>query len=56
MNLKRLAMRLGLVVALAAMMGGCCVLPFGHGGHGGHRDYRDYRDSGAPRHDTHRPG
>ncbi len=62
MKLKKLALRVGVMVVLASMLGGCIVLPYGRGGGyrhysepergGGHRDrdYRDYREY----HDDHR--
>lgn len=53
MKFKKLALRFGVMVVLASMLGGCIVLPYGRGG--GHRHYsepdrgdrhrdRDYQD------------
>jgi hypothetical protein len=53
MNLKRLAVRLGVLAVVAATLGGCCVLPFGPGHHGG---YRGYGDDGHSQYDRGRPG
>jgi hypothetical protein len=52
MNLKRLAVRLGVLAVVAATLGGCCVLPFGPGRHGG---YRGYGDDGHSQYDRGRP-
>lgn len=38
MNLKRLAVRLGVLIAVGSLMSGCIVVPMGHGGYYGHYD------------------
>ena len=47
MKFKRLALRVGVVVVLVTMLGGCIVLPYGRGGH---RHYSD-SDRGSWQHD-----
>ena len=48
MKLKKLVLRVGVMIALASMLGGCIVVPYGHGGYGRYRDadrgYHDGRD------------
>jgi hypothetical protein len=40
MKLKKLALRVGEMVVLASMLGGCIVVPHGRGG-GGYRHYSE---------------
>ena len=41
MKLKKLVLRVGVMVVLASMLGGCIVLPYGRGG-GGYRYYSEH--------------
>ena len=48
MKLKKLALRVGVMVVLASMLGGCIVLPYGRGG-GGYRHYSEPDRGGGQR-------
>lgn len=46
MKLKKLALRIGVMVVLASMLGGCIVVPYGRGG--GYRHYSEPDRGGGP--------
>jgi len=46
MNLKKFAMRLGVVALLGLMLAGCCVLPYGPRGHYGYDGHDRWERSG----------
>ncbi|CAN5261055.1 hypothetical protein BH11PSE10_BH11PSE10_03580 [soil metagenome] len=58
MKLKKLALRVGVMVVLASMLGGCIVLPYGRWHGGGHHRYGDSDRAGwqrdGDRRDDHR--